>query len=122
MLGRRLCDRSLDGTNGAALVRLRPHNLAEQWLLHAGGGQTRHIVRCGHVLLVHEPVRAIEVAVHKFELGCIIVHLIQEVLDVVRMVVELVRADALLVFLVVAAPLVDEATEVLGEDEGCIVP
>ena len=38
------------------------------------------------------------------------------------MVVELVRADALLVFLVVAAPLVDEATEVLGKDEGCIVP
>ena len=38
------------------------------------------------------------------------------------MVVELVRADALLVFLVVAAPLVDEATEVLGKHEGCIIP
>ena len=63
LLGRRLSDRSLDGTNGAALVRLRPHNLAEQWLLHAGGGQTRHIVGCGHVLLVHEPVRAVKVAV-----------------------------------------------------------
>ena len=62
------------------------------------------------------------VAVQKLELRCIIVHLFQEVLDVVRMVIELVRADALLVFLVVAAPLVDEATEVLGEDEGCIVP
>ena len=73
-------------------------------------------------MLVHETVRTVKVAIKKLEVNCIIVHLLQEVLDIIRMIVELVGADALLVFLVVATLLVDEATEVLGKHEGRIIP
>lgn len=66
-------------------------------------------------------MRTVEEAIKEFQRRCVVIHLFQEVLDVVRVVVKLVGADALLVTLVVAAFLVDQTAEVLGEHEGRIV-
>ena len=66
-------------------------------------------------------MRAVKEAVHELELDGVVVHLLQKVLDEVWVVVELVRADALHILLVVALLFEDEAAKVLGKHKGCIV-
>lgn len=65
---------------------------------------------------------AVKEAVHELERGCVVVHLLQEILDKVRVVVELVRADTLHILLVIALFLENKAAKVLCQHEGSIVP
>ena len=64
---------------------------------------------------------AVEEAVHEFERGRVVVHLFEEVLDVVGVVVELVGANALHILLVIPLLVKKEATKILGEDKRGIV-
>lgn len=111
----------LDSPTGSALVGLGAHNFAKERDLHANGRQAANVIRSGHILLVHQAVRTVEEAVHEFKRSCVVVHLLEEVLYEVRVVVELVRTDPLHVFLVVPFLFEDKATKVLGKDEGCVV-
>ena len=89
--------------------------------MHAGCGQTCHIVRSRHVLLVHKTMWAIEEAIHELERSGVVIHLFQKVFHEVRVVIELVRSDALHVFLIVALLFEDYSAKVLCEHESCIV-
>jgi len=66
-------------------------------------------------------VRAIKERVREFKQHCILIHLFQKVLDEVRVVVELVRADSLHVALIIALPLEEQLTKVFGKDECCVI-
>lgn len=105
----------------SALVSFGAHDAAEEWNLHAGCGQTCHIVRSGYVLLVHETVWAIKEAIHKLERGGIVVHLLQKILHEVGVVVELIRADALDVFIIIALFFKDQSAKVLRQHKSCII-
>ena len=111
----------LDGATRLTLVCLGSRYAAEEWYLHADGGQTRHVISGRHILLVHETVRAVKVAICELQRGRVVIHLLQEILDEVRVVVELVGANVLLVSLVVATLLVNETAKILCQHEGCIV-
>lgn len=118
---RRLGHSPRDGSDGAALVRFGRDDAAEEWDLHAVGGQTRHIVSRGDILRIHQAMWAVKEGVHKFQRHGVVVHLFQKVLDEVWVVVELVGADTLHVLLVVALFFEEQPSEVLCQDEGCIV-
>ena len=58
-------------------------------------------------------MRAIKEGVMELERQCVPIHLLEEVFDIVRMVVELVRANPLNIFLVVPLLLEEEFAEIL---------
>ena len=103
----------MDGPTGAAFVSFRAHDFSKERDLHAYSRKAPHVVRRGDVLLVHEAMWAVEEAVHELERCCVVVHLLQEILDEVGVIVELVRADALHILLVIALFLKNEAAKVL---------
>lgn len=89
--------------------------------MHADGGQAGHVIGRAYILRVHQTVWAVKERVQKLERGRIIVHLFQEILNVVGMEVELIGADSRLIALIVTLLVVVKAAEILGEDEGSVV-
>ena len=112
----------MDGPTGTAFKGFRADNFSKERNLHADSREAPHVIRRRDVLLVHEAMWAVKEAVHELERGCIVVHLLQEILDEVRVIVELVRADTLHILLVIALFLKNEAAKVLCQHEGSIVP
>ena len=96
-----LWNRYLYGALGSALESLGAHNLSKERNLHADAGQSGHIVGSWEILLIHKPVWRVKEAIHKFEWDCVIIHLFEEILDEVRMVIKLETSDTLHVTLVI---------------------
>ena len=64
---------------------------------------------------------AVEVRAGHLESRCVVVHLLQKILDEIGMVIELVAADALDVLVTVPFAVKDQLPEILGECESRII-
>lgn len=103
-----------------AFIILCRNYLSEIIVLDAESGQLGHVVGCWQVLHILQAMRAVEVSqLHVQSYGAVI-HLLQEVLGVVGMIVKLIRLHLFCCFLVVFLHI-EPFTEVLSQSKGSIV-